>query len=102
AMTAAGVSSNQNAHAIAKAAADYNATGQITGVYYALNESGSGDASSYYLLAYDIETQTAITQGFYGLTSVSGVTGTQIVIGDILFNVGSLGMSFSDGTFYIG
>jgi hypothetical protein len=64
-------------HAIA--AAIYNYDNNITGHYYALNELSSGDGSNYYLLAYDIQTQTAITQGVYGLTSPSGVTGTVLV-----------------------
>jgi hypothetical protein len=64
-------------HDIAAAIAAYDSN--ITGHYYANNELASGDASDYYLLAYDIETQTAITQGVYGLTSPSGVTGTVLV-----------------------
>jgi hypothetical protein len=64
-------------HDIAAAINAYDSN--ITGSYYALNELASGDASDYYLLAYDIETQTAITQGVYGLVSPSGVTGTVLV-----------------------
>jgi hypothetical protein len=75
----AAVSSNYNAHSIAAAIFAYD--NNISGVYYALNELSSGDASDCYLLAYDIATQTAITQGFYGLTSTSGVTGTRLVLG---------------------
>jgi hypothetical protein len=81
AINTAALASNYNAHAIARAVADYNQDGQITGVYYALNELSSGDASDYYLLAYDLQSQTAITQGFYGLVSPSGVTGTVLVPG---------------------
>jgi hypothetical protein len=79
AINTAALSSNYNAHSIAAAIFDYD--NNITGTYYALNELSSGDASNCYLLAYDIATQTAITQGFYGLTSTSGVTGTILVPG---------------------
>jgi hypothetical protein len=64
-------------HEIAAAINTYDS--DITGYYYALNELSSGDASDYYLLAYNIQDQTAITQGVYGLTSPSGVTGTVLV-----------------------
>jgi hypothetical protein len=79
AINTAALSSNYNAHSIA--ASIFNYDNNISGVYYALNELSSGDASNCYLLAYDIATQTAITQGVYGLTSTSGVTGTQLVPG---------------------
>jgi hypothetical protein len=80
AMNAAALASNYNAHAIAAAAKTYiNSvdTGAANFIYYALNELSSGNASNYYLLAYD-QDGVAQTSEFYGLVSASGVTGTSI------------------------
>ena len=85
----AATASNYNAHAIAAAIVAYN--GDIAGYYYALDELSTGDASNMYLLAYDIQTGIAISQGVYGLTSPSGVTGTVITVG----KSGSFGLNKS-------
>lgn len=90
AINTAALSSNYNPHSIAAGITAY-----INGidanaadfVYYPLDEANSGDMSSYYLLAYD-EDGVPFTSEFYGLTSPSGVTGTELVPGGGRYQTG--------------
>jgi hypothetical protein len=78
AINTAALESNYNPHSIAAAIKAYDAN--IVFVYYALDESNSGDVSNYYILAYD-QDGVQIESEFYGLVSPSGVTGTSLVLG---------------------
>ena len=79
AINAAAIASNYDATAIANAI--YNYDNAIKGVYYPLNEASSGDTSSYYLLARDIQDDSVYTSEFYGLVSPSGVIEATVVTG---------------------
>lgn len=52
------------------------------GVYWPLDEAGSGDTSDYYLLAKTFDSNAERTSDFYGLVSASGVTGASLVASD--------------------
>ena len=65
------------------AQAIYGVDNGIDGIYYSLDEASKNvDASDYYLLAYDVPTQTAKTSEYYGLVSASGVEGVAIFLED--------------------
>ena len=64
-----------NAADIASAIRSYDSN--IVGVYWALNELLTGDASDHYILAKDL-TGIEQTSEFYGFVSSSGVVGTRI------------------------
>ena len=71
--------SNYNAVTIANAI--YNYDNNIAGYYWLLNEAITGNASSYYGLGYNITNDTQ-ADGFYLLTSPTGVTGISLGEGE--------------------